>query len=117
MRIPHEMTMKKSKPYEKMTSRELAAATKEFDEPFVMDKGRALNPAERRLHRRAAKRGRGRPKIGKGAERINLTVERSLLEAADALAKRSGRKRSELFADGLKMLLTHRGSTPRRKAS
>jgi hypothetical protein len=56
--------MKMRKPYTKMTTKELAQATREFDEPFVMDRGRALNAAERNQHRLAAKRGRGRPKVG-----------------------------------------------------
>ena len=57
---------KKTKPYTEMNAKELALATREFDAPFVMEKGRPLNAAERRRHLLAAKRGRGRPRIGGG---------------------------------------------------
>ena len=96
---------KKTKPYDKMNAKELALATRGFDAPFVMEKGRPLNAAERRRHLLAAKRGRGRPRIGGGAERINITIERDLLKAADAMAAARGKKRSELLADALKLLL------------
>jgi hypothetical protein len=48
--------MKPPKPYIKMTTKQLAEATREFDEPFIMDRGRSLNAAERDQHRLAAKR-------------------------------------------------------------
>jgi hypothetical protein len=51
------------KPYTETTTKELAEATREFDEPFVTDPGRLLNADERNQHRLAAKRGRSRPKI------------------------------------------------------
>jgi hypothetical protein len=102
--------MKKHKPYELMTTKELARATRQFDEPFVMDKGRPMNAAERRQHLRAAKRGRGRPVIGKGSRRINLSVERDLLRAADRLARSTEKKRSQIFADGLRLLLRRKAS-------
>jgi hypothetical protein len=96
---------KMKKVYAEMNTGELAEATKEFDEPFVMDRGRPLNAAERAQHRRAAKRGRGRPRIGKGSERINITIERDLLAQADALALRRKLGRSEIIATALKFLI------------
>ena len=95
----------KRKPLIAMNARELAEATREFDEPFVMDRGRPLNAAERRQHQRAAKRGRGRPKVGKGAQRINITIERELLSRADALAARRDMGRSEMIASALEFLI------------
>jgi hypothetical protein len=103
------MKKSKQKPYWEMNTRELAEATKEFDEPFVIDRGRPLNRAERERHRRAAKRGRGRPRIGKGSERINITIERGLLAKADAVGKREKIGRSELIARSLRLLLRKAG--------
>jgi hypothetical protein len=95
----------KTKPFTKMNARELAEATREFDEPFVMDRGRPLNAAERKQHRLAAKRGRGRPRIGKGSERINITIERDLLSRADAVARQRRIGRSEMIASALELLI------------
>jgi hypothetical protein len=104
------MPKTKHKPYTEMNTRELAEATCEFNEPFVMDRGRPLNAKERLQHRRAAQRGRGRPRIGGGSVRVNFTIGRELLKSADAMAKASGRNRSELLADGLKLLLARKAS-------
>jgi hypothetical protein len=104
------MKKKKGKPWEQMNTRELAEATKEFDLPGAIDRGRPLNPAEREQHRRAAKRGRGRPKIGKGAERINITIERDLLAQADAIAHQRKIGRSEMIASALRLLIRRKAS-------
>ena len=56
-----------------MSAEELALATKEYD-GMVIDKTRPLNAKERKLWKRA-KRGRGRPKIGKGAKKISISLE------------------------------------------
>ena len=55
----------KKKPYWEMTTSELAKATEQFNEPFVVDKSRPLTPAEQEQWARV-KRKRGRPKIGAG---------------------------------------------------
>jgi ribosomal protein L34E len=59
--MPNSIT-KMQKPHTEMTTKELAEATRQFDEPFVMDCGRPLNAAERNQHRLAAKRGRNKSK-------------------------------------------------------
>ena len=46
---------------------------------------RPLTSEARRASARAANKG-GRPRIGSGAKRINITVEQSLLAKADAYA-------------------------------
>ena len=67
-------------------------------------RSRPLNARERRQwHRFKAKMGR--PKVGKGARTISLTVERGLLEQADAYAKRHGISRAKLVAQGLRAVL------------
>ena len=45
-----------------------------------------------------AKRGRGRPKIGTGAQKVSISMESTLLKRADAAARRLGVNRSELIA-------------------
>lgn len=64
---------------------------------------RARLEVERKL------RARGRPKVGKGAQRIMVTVERGLLSEADAFAKRRQMSRSQLIAEGLKQVMRKAG--------
>ena len=66
--------------------------------------------------KRAKRRGPGRPRIGKGAKRVLVTVERGLLEQADAYARRHHVTRSHLICDALRAIMTseqkHRPPTP-----
>jgi hypothetical protein len=98
--------LKMNKPNWEMNTKELAEATKEFDQEFIADKGRPLSAAGRAAHLRAEKKAAasaksGRPKVGKGAERINITVERDLLHKADHFAKTHGLSRAQLVARAL----------------
>lgn len=63
--------------------------------------GRPLTADEKARHQRVLNKG-GRPRIGKGAARVNVTIERGLLAKADRYAKRCGISRAELIANGLK---------------
>jgi len=89
---------KKAKHPEEMTAAELARATKRFDQPFVFERARPMTAAER-AQERNLRRGRGRPKVGKGARKISISLEQDLLQKTDALAKKRGVNRSELIAD------------------
>jgi len=86
----------KNKPYWEMTTEELEEATRQFDEPFVIRRSRPLTKNERKLWR-AVKRKRGRPKIGRGFQRISVSMERGLLKQVTALAKKRGVSRSRLL--------------------
>jgi len=80
---------------------------KEIEEETLeqtLARSRPLNARERRQWRRF-KAKMGRPKIGKGAKTISLTVEKSLLDQADAYAKRHGISRAKLVAEGLKAVM------------
>ena len=90
------------KPYWEMNLEELREATKEFDKEFVPSE--PLTP-EMKAQWERAKRKRGRPVKGGGAKVISLSVERGLLEKADALAKRQGMSRADLFARGIQAVL------------
>ncbi len=76
----------------------------EFDREFVADTFGPM-PAEAKAKWREAKRKPGRPKVGKGAAVISVSIERGLLARSDALADRLGVARSALIAHGLKELL------------
>jgi hypothetical protein len=66
-----------------------------------------LTAADRALLRRADLRGKkvGRPLVGKGAEKIRVSMERGLLSRADAFARKHGLSRSQLIAQSLERRL------------
>jgi hypothetical protein len=66
-----------------------------------------LTPPQRKLWR-AIKRNMGRPTVGEGAEQISLTVERGLLRKADAFARKHKLKRSQMVAEGLRLVMQRR---------
>jgi len=91
---------------DKMTKKELDQLYAEA-EKITFENTRPLTAAERRqLDRisRKEKRG-GRPQVGAGARRINVTVEQTLLGRADVYAKKHGLTRAAMVAEGLKRIL------------
>lgn len=83
-----------------MNTEELAKATSEFDEEFVADRfGEPDEAARDKLDR--AKRKPGRPVRGAGAKPISVTVEKSILARADALASKLGITRAQLIERAL----------------
>ena len=87
---------------------QLAKSASEFDHEFVVDGFAEPSSAQRSLFERA-RRKPGRPKEGRGAQVISVSVERSLLERSDALAKTMGITRARLVARGLKAVLAAEG--------
>lgn len=94
------------KKYWEMTSNELEAATKQFDEPLVIDRSRPLTAAEREQWKRVKRRGAA--KAGQERQRISVTIEKGLLKRATALAKKRRVSRSKLFAIALEQALAAR---------
>jgi hypothetical protein len=99
---------KTTKKYWEMNKIELAEATKEFDQEFIADKARPMTLKERSEERLA--RRRGRPRIGKGAQKIHITLERGLVKQADKVAKQKGWGRSELIARALAAAIGRKAS-------
>src|SRR5439155_14168055 len=97
-------TRKKS--WMKMTASELAKATREFDREVDLTHTRPLSSENRKWWNRA--RRAGRPKVGKGAQPILITMEKGLLEQADAYAKKHHINRSQLVAMGIQSLIRKR---------
>jgi hypothetical protein len=69
-----------------------------------------LTPAQRKQWSRI-KRKIGRPKIGKGAKIVPISIERGLLEEVDSFAKRYKLKRSQMVAQGLRLVMKKAGWT------
>jgi hypothetical protein len=99
---------KPSKPYWEMTTAELRAATKQFDEEFVGDKARPLTPEMKARWQRAKAKGEP-PANGEVQAHIAVRVDKGLLERCMALAKKKRLSRDELIARGLRALLAAEG--------
>src|SRR5688500_4505479 len=101
--------MARKKRYIEMTTEELAEATREFDLPNPHPKPVPISRAEKARHDRilalARKRAGGRPRVGLGATRVLVSIERGLLAQADQTAKRRKLTRSKLIALGLRMAI------------
>jgi len=92
----------------RLTTAQLQTAAHEFERPDYRPRFGKAPVVEQRRHDcaiRQAKRGRRRLRVGSGTERIQITVERSLLAEADDLAERKHISRSELIAQGLRLAL------------
>jgi hypothetical protein len=89
--------------YGRMTVEEWDREVEKFDRENIADFARPLDKdLKARLER--AKR-RGRPPIGKGAQRVLVTIERDLLSQSDEYARVHGLSRAAVIAQGLKKLL------------
>jgi hypothetical protein len=71
--------------------------------------GRALTTAQRkRWSSIQRKLKRGRPTIGRGSKIVPVTIERGLLEQADEFARAHKLKRSQMVAEGLRLVMSGR---------
>ena len=87
---------------------ELAEDTARYEREMVIDEFDPMTAAARARWARA-KRKPGRPRRGKGAKVISVSVERGLLTRSDALAKDLGLSRAGLIERGLKAVLSAEG--------
>jgi hypothetical protein len=92
--------------YGKMTEAQLDALVADLDRPIPFSETRAMTVAERRQWQRA-KRRPGRPRRGMGVRVISLSVEQSLLERVDAVARQTGLSRAAIFEVGARAALEH----------
>jgi hypothetical protein len=68
-----------------------------------------LRARDKALHRKAARRA-GRPKIGQGAAIVPVSIERGLLQEVDAFARANRLKRSQMVAEGLRLVMRRKAS-------
>lgn len=99
------MKNKPKKPYYEMNLEELREATAEFDKEFIADEFRPLTAKERAQWERIKRKQPGRPRTGSGAKVVSVSIEQSLLNRTDRLARKKGVTRASLIARGLKAVL------------
>jgi len=93
--------------YGRMDASELNEAVAQFDREFSAESAQPLS-GEELARERKARRKRGRPRVGKGAKRVLITIESTLLRRTDAYAHKKGLTRSALIARGLETVLEER---------
>ena len=87
--------------YAKMTTRVLRAETAAFDREMIVKEPRPLTAEERSWWDRVRRRP-GRPRRGRGAKVISVSVEQELLARSDVLARSLRISRALLIERGLK---------------
>lgn len=100
--------------YSEMSPAELDAIAAEFDREFIADTFHPMTPDNRKVWQRS-KRRPGRPRVGKGAQTISVSVERSLLTKVDKLARQRGVSRALLIGQGLRAVLAKAQPGPKRR--
>jgi len=76
-------------------------------EKLAVEDGKALSKGDRRLHERA--RRRGRPRVGAGAKRIQVTIEGGLLKRAEAFVRKHRMTRAQFLAEAVEAMLARAG--------
>jgi predicted DNA-binding protein len=90
------------KSYIRMTTEELAAATREYDHEMVETKRVPMPPSlKSRLKKVMSKPSRSKAKR-QAPKRVQISLEDALLQRADEVAKKHGITRSELIAAALR---------------
>lgn len=107
MSVRQNNKARSGKVWTELNAAELAKPTKDIAN-VRYEETRVMNKAERAQWNRA-KRRRGRPRKAETAARVLITVERGLLNEADALARSQGVSRSQLIAQGLRTLIRKAG--------
>ncbi len=103
------MTAKrKNRGFAAMKTSELAEATAAYEREMVVDEFQPLS-GKARDRWRQARRKRGRPRRGKGAKVVSVSVERDLLSRSDNLARDLGLSRAGLIERGLKVMFAAEG--------
>lgn len=95
-----------TKQYWEMTKDELREATRRYNAEELGLPGKPLSAEGKQLLAAAAHK-RGRPRIGKGCQRVLVSIEKDLLHQADSTASRLHMSRSELITRGLRAAIAY----------
>ena len=94
--------------FKTLTTSKLAETTTAYGREMVIDEFKPLTGAAAKRWSEA-RRKPGRPRRGKGAKVISVSVERDLLSRSDTLAKDLGLSRAAVVERGLKAVLAAEG--------
>ena len=98
---------KKPSEYERfmtLTDAQKKAETAIFDQEDLTP-GKPISPAERRRFQAWQNKAMGRPRVGEGFRRWNVSLEKTFARAADTYAKQHGKTRSSLIVEALTLYI------------
>jgi len=98
---------KKKRSFDRLSDAEKEAIYQRFERVRPED-GAPLNAKDRARHKRAGLPV-GRPRVGQGAKRINISMEKGLLKSADEYARKKGMSRARFIAASVSAFL-HRAA-------
>ncbi len=101
-------TIRRGRNFARMNAAELAEAAAPYGAEMAIERFSRAS-AEARARWARARRKPGRPRRGKGAKAISVSVEMGLLARSDALARSLGVTRASLIERGLKAVLVSEG--------
>lgn len=96
------MSTRKRKWYSRMTPQELDRLAAPFDREIDASELKPLTPAMRAAETRAKRKRRGRPRVGKGAKRVLITMEQGLLDAVNQHIRRKNLTRAAFIAHAVR---------------
>jgi hypothetical protein len=88
-----------------MSHSELDALAAPVDREVDASEMKPLTAAMRRQEARAKRKGPGRPRVGKGAKRVMVTMEKGLLEELTAYTRRRNVTRAAFIAQAVRAQL------------
>jgi hypothetical protein len=106
--VPEHRTISQ---FESLSDAEKEQVWEFYDAKDVRSGTRPMTPAERaqwdqvQTSLKTKRRLRGRPRVGKGAEVVAVSIEKALLDRADAYGRQHGLGRSEVFVLGIKAVV------------
>jgi hypothetical protein len=106
--------------FDALPAKEKERIYREIDESppgkiWAESKSRSMTAVDRKRFEKV-RRKLGRPKIGRGVKVVSVSVEADLLESADAYAKQAGIGRTELFVQGLRLVMASKSRPVRESA-
>ncbi len=99
------MKRSKTKWYSRMPAVELDALAAKFDREIDLGETKPLTPTMRKHEQQARRKKPGRPRVGAGAEKLRISMEKGLLKQVDDYAEAHGISRSDLIARSLRKVL------------
>ncbi len=89
------------KTFAALSSEQKEAVYQQLDDPKIALRSKPLDRRMKSLWKKAKHKG-GRPRVGRGSARVLITMERGLMEDADAFAQRNGLTRAGLIAQSVR---------------
>jgi len=91
--------------YSKMKARDLDKVAARFDREIDAGELRPLTPSMRRQEARSKRKKLGRPRVGKGAKRVLITMEQGLLHELNEHIRRKNLTRAAFIAQAVRTQL------------